>query len=243
MVPRWNKSPKIVFGCVFWQKVWSQEKAVSNCFAGYISALTLGMFLKQFTGLEFYNNMFSCHRNPTDIVLRQWVALIKSFLTVSLCCFLSKKWPDTITYSRTNPPDTRFSFLSAAKPMAQGPPGGVIGILGGVVAIGLIIGVAVTVFMVHRRQQKTRTETDNDLWVPSLHRGMLQRAGQVARLGVHACQSTGENHFDKNGTLFVSGDRKECFRHDSCLILIHAGSEQFPLHPSLKHAIIAPRAE
>ncbi|KAM8902642.1 nectin 1b isoform 5-T5 [Spinachia spinachia] len=49
------------------------------------------------------------------------------------------------------------------KPMAQGPPGGVIGILGGVVAIGLIVGVAVTVFMVHRRQQKTRTETDNDL--------------------------------------------------------------------------------
>ncbi|XP_023207604.1 nectin-1 isoform X1 [Xiphophorus maculatus] len=49
------------------------------------------------------------------------------------------------------------------KPMPQGPPGGVIGILGGVVAIGLIIGVAVTVFMVHRRQQKTRTETDNDL--------------------------------------------------------------------------------
>ncbi|XP_068613287.1 nectin-1-like [Brachionichthys hirsutus] len=49
------------------------------------------------------------------------------------------------------------------KPQPQGPPGGVIGILGGVVAIGLIIGVAVTVFMVHRRQQKTRTETDNDL--------------------------------------------------------------------------------
>ncbi|KAG7217637.1 hypothetical protein INR49_021325, partial [Caranx melampygus] len=49
------------------------------------------------------------------------------------------------------------------KPLPQGPPGGVIGILGGVVAIGLIIGVAVTVFMVHRRQQKTRTETDNDL--------------------------------------------------------------------------------
>uniref|UniRef100_A0AAV2J6M7 Uncharacterized protein n=1 Tax=Knipowitschia caucasica TaxID=637954 RepID=A0AAV2J6M7_KNICA len=47
--------------------------------------------------------------------------------------------------------------------MAQGPPGGVIGVLGGVVAIGLIIGVGVTVFMVHRRQQKTRTETDNDL--------------------------------------------------------------------------------
>ena len=47
--------------------------------------------------------------------------------------------------------------------MARGPPGGVIGILGVVVAAGLIIGVAVTVFMVYRRQQKTRTETDNDL--------------------------------------------------------------------------------
>ncbi|KAM7412709.1 hypothetical protein PAMA_020201 [Pampus argenteus] len=52
---------------------------------------------------------------------------------------------------------------ASKKPLPQGPPGGVIGILGGVVAIGLIIGVAVTVFMVHRRQQKTRTETDNDL--------------------------------------------------------------------------------
>ncbi|XP_068563600.1 uncharacterized protein [Cebidichthys violaceus] len=57
------------------------------------------------------------------------------------------------------------------KPMAQGPPGGVIGILGGVVAIGLIVGVAVTVFMVHRRQQKTRTETDNDLTdLPPAHK-------------------------------------------------------------------------
>ncbi|XP_051787742.1 nectin cell adhesion molecule 1b isoform X2 [Erpetoichthys calabaricus] len=49
------------------------------------------------------------------------------------------------------------------KPLPQGAPGGVIGIMGGVVAAGLIIGVAVTVFVVYRRQQKTRTETDNDL--------------------------------------------------------------------------------
>ncbi|XP_056230272.1 uncharacterized protein LOC130167803 [Seriola aureovittata] len=57
------------------------------------------------------------------------------------------------------------------KPLPQGPPGGVIGILGGVVAIGLIVGVAVTVFMVHRRQQKTRTETDNDLTdLPPAHK-------------------------------------------------------------------------
>ncbi|XP_028428699.1 uncharacterized protein LOC114552239 [Perca flavescens] len=64
-----------------------------------------------------------------------------------------------------------FLLLSAAKPQPQGPPGGVIGILGGVVAIGLIAGVAVTVFMVHRRQQKPRTETDNDLTdLPPAHK-------------------------------------------------------------------------
>lgn len=92
----------------------------------------------------------------------------------------------------------QYLLLSAEKPMAQGPPGGVIGILGGVVAIGLIIGVAVTVFMVHRRQQKTRTETDNDLWVPSLCQRMLQAAGQVVRLGVRCCEPMREKmHFEK----------------------------------------------
>uniref|UniRef100_W5MF83 Uncharacterized protein n=1 Tax=Lepisosteus oculatus TaxID=7918 RepID=W5MF83_LEPOC len=57
------------------------------------------------------------------------------------------------------------------KPLPQGAPGGMIGILGGVVAAGLIIGVAVTVFVVYRRQQKTRTETDNDLTdLPPAHK-------------------------------------------------------------------------
>ncbi|KAM6932099.1 nectin 1b isoform 1-T1 [Lycodopsis pacificus] len=72
----------------------------------------------------------------------------------------------TYVCDATNGIGTRTGIVDVnitEKPMAQGPPGGVIGILGGVVAIGLIVGVAVTVFMVHRRQQKTRTETDNDL--------------------------------------------------------------------------------
>ncbi|KAL4647710.1 nectin-1 isoform X7 [Arapaima gigas] len=61
--------------------------------------------------------------------------------------------------------------LLAEKPLPQGAPGGVFSILGGVVAAGLIIGVAVTVFMVYRRQQKTRTETDNDLTdLPPTHK-------------------------------------------------------------------------
>ncbi|KAL4658606.1 nectin-1 isoform X3 [Arapaima gigas] len=59
-------------------------------------------------------------------------------------------------------------FLFAEKPLPQGAPGGFIGILGIIVAAGLIIGVAVTVFVVYRRQQKTHTETDNDMchWPP-----------------------------------------------------------------------------
>lgn len=64
---------------------------------------------------------------------------------------------------RESRPDAVVSPPPAEKPMAQGPPGGVIGVLGGVVAIGLIVGVAVTVFMIHRRQHKSHTETDNDL--------------------------------------------------------------------------------
>ncbi|XP_070295712.1 nectin-2-like [Salvelinus sp. IW2-2015] len=55
--------------------------------------------------------------------------------------------------------------------MARGPPGGVLGVLGGVVAAGLLIAMAVTVFMVCRRQQKTRTNTDNDLTdLPPAHK-------------------------------------------------------------------------
>lgn len=35
--------------------------------------------------------------------------------------------------------------------------------MGGVIAAVFIIGVAVTVIIVYRRQQKNRSETDNDL--------------------------------------------------------------------------------
>ncbi|XP_037395782.1 36.4 kDa proline-rich protein-like [Pygocentrus nattereri] len=49
------------------------------------------------------------------------------------------------------------------KPLPQGPPGGILGILGVVVVAGLIVGVVVTICMVYKRGQKPRTETDNDL--------------------------------------------------------------------------------
>ncbi|RMB92015.1 hypothetical protein DUI87_31544 [Hirundo rustica rustica] len=49
------------------------------------------------------------------------------------------------------------------KPLPQSAPGGIIGIVGGVIAAVFIIGVVVTVIIVYRRQQKSRSDTDHDL--------------------------------------------------------------------------------
>uniref|UniRef100_A0A8D2ZH83 Nectin cell adhesion molecule 1b n=1 Tax=Scophthalmus maximus TaxID=52904 RepID=A0A8D2ZH83_SCOMX len=95
---------------------------------------------------------------PSNVEIKNNTLFFKGPVTYDLA--------GTYVCDATNGIGTRTGIVDVnitEKPMAQGPPGGVIGILGGIVAIGLIIGVAVTVFMVHRRQQKTRTETDNDL--------------------------------------------------------------------------------
>ncbi|XP_069390096.1 nectin cell adhesion molecule 1b isoform X3 [Paralichthys olivaceus] len=95
---------------------------------------------------------------PSNVEIKNNTLFFKGPVTYDLA--------GTYVCDATNGIGTRTGIVDVnitEKPMAQGPPGGVIGILGGVVAIGLIIGVAVTVVMVHRRQQKTRTETDNDL--------------------------------------------------------------------------------
>ncbi|XP_076590386.1 nectin 1b isoform X6 [Chaetodon auriga] len=95
---------------------------------------------------------------PSNVEIKNNTLFFKGPVTYDLA--------GTYVCDATNGIGTRTGIVDVnitEKPLPQGPPGGVIGILGGVVAIGLIIGVAVTVFMVHRRQQKTRTETDNDL--------------------------------------------------------------------------------
>ncbi|KAJ8342569.1 hypothetical protein SKAU_G00324970 [Synaphobranchus kaupii] len=53
------------------------------------------------------------------------------------------------------------STKSPEKPLAQSAPG-LIGILGGIVAVGLIIGLAFTLLVVYCRQEKPRAETRND---------------------------------------------------------------------------------
>lgn len=55
------------------------------------------------------------------------------------------------------------SLCVADKPLPQSAPGGIIGIVGGVIAAVFIIGVAVTVIVVYRRQQKSRSDTTSDL--------------------------------------------------------------------------------
>ncbi|XP_029699200.1 nectin 1b isoform X3 [Takifugu rubripes] len=95
---------------------------------------------------------------PTNVEIKNNTLFFKGPVTYDLA--------GTYVCDATNSIGTRTGIVDVnitEKPLPQGPPGGVIGVLGGVVAIGLIAGVAVTVFMVHRRQQKTRTETDNDL--------------------------------------------------------------------------------
>ncbi|KAM9853241.1 nectin 1b isoform 1-T1 [Aulostomus maculatus] len=95
---------------------------------------------------------------PSNVEIKNNTLFFKGPVTYDLA--------GTYVCDATNGIGTRTGIVDVnitEKPLPQGPPGGVIGILGGVVAIGLIIGVAVTVFMVHRRQHKTRTETDNDL--------------------------------------------------------------------------------
>lgn len=175
---------EIVLECDLWRKAWS---TVSNCLRRFYEKCIV---------------LFVCFLKPIcpellwfilSTVLTLYAASrtrhYGSFFvfTGARFCFFKLTPAPSITQGASTL-TLLYLLLSAEKPMAQGPPGGVIGILGGVVAIGLIIGVAVTVFMVHRRQQKTRTETDNDLWVPRLCHRILQRAGQVVRLGAHSCQ-------------------------------------------------------
>ncbi|XP_036816952.1 nectin-1-like isoform X1 [Oncorhynchus mykiss] len=103
---------------------------------------------------------------PSTVEIRNNSLIFKGAVTYELA--------GTYVCDATNGIGTRTGLVEVnvtEKPMARGPPGGILGVLGGVVAAGLIIAVAVTVFMVYRRQQKTRTETDNDLTdLPPAHK-------------------------------------------------------------------------
>ncbi|XP_072835360.2 nectin-1 isoform X3 [Pogona vitticeps] len=72
----------------------------------------------------------------------------------------------TYVCEATNTIGTRSGLVEVNvtdKPLPQRGVGGIFGILGVVIAAILIVGVAATVFVIYRRQQKSRTEADNDL--------------------------------------------------------------------------------
>ncbi|XP_069750797.1 nectin cell adhesion molecule 1b isoform X6 [Narcine bancroftii] len=72
----------------------------------------------------------------------------------------------TYVCEATNAIGTRSGLVEVNitdKPLPQGAPGSVIGILGGIIAAVIIISAVVTVFFIYRRQQKNRADTDNDL--------------------------------------------------------------------------------
>ncbi|XP_060539192.1 nectin-1 isoform X2 [Pantherophis guttatus] len=49
------------------------------------------------------------------------------------------------------------------KPLPQGGLGGILGLLGVMIVVLFIIGVAVTIFIIYRRQKRNRSDTENDL--------------------------------------------------------------------------------
>ncbi|XP_023663022.2 nectin 1b isoform X1 [Paramormyrops kingsleyae] len=57
------------------------------------------------------------------------------------------------------------------KPLPRGAPGGLLSILGGLVALGLILGVAVTVYTIYQRQHRMQSKADNDgTDIPATHK-------------------------------------------------------------------------
>ncbi|XP_076850318.1 nectin 1b isoform X1 [Brachyhypopomus gauderio] len=94
---------------------------------------------------------------PRNVEIRNNTLLFKDPVTHEL--------GGTYVCDATNSVGTRSGLVEVnvtEKPMPRGPPGNILGILGVVAVAGLIAGVVVTVCMVYRRGQKSRTETDND---------------------------------------------------------------------------------
>ncbi|XP_026988403.2 nectin cell adhesion molecule 1b isoform X2 [Tachysurus fulvidraco] len=87
---------------------------------------------------------------------------------------VTNEFSGTYICDATNSIGTRTGIVEVnvtEKPLAQGPPGGILGILGIVVVFGLIVGVMATIFMVYKRGQKTSSETDNALTeMPHVHK-------------------------------------------------------------------------
>ncbi|XP_062894192.1 nectin cell adhesion molecule 1b isoform X3 [Mobula hypostoma] len=95
---------------------------------------------------------------PLNVEHQNTTLLFKGAVTYDLA--------GTYVCEATNAIGTRSGLVEVNitdKPLPQGAPGSVIGILGGIIAAVIIISAVVTIFFIYRRQQKNRADTDNDL--------------------------------------------------------------------------------
>ncbi|XP_051895727.1 nectin cell adhesion molecule 1b isoform X1 [Pristis pectinata] len=95
---------------------------------------------------------------PVNVEPQNTTLLFKGTVTYELA--------GTYVCEATNAIGTRSGLVEVNitdKPLPQGAPGSVIGILGGIIAAVIIISAIVTIFFIYRRQQKNRADTDNDL--------------------------------------------------------------------------------
>uniref|UniRef100_UPI00398F37FC nectin 1b isoform X3 n=1 Tax=Pristiophorus japonicus TaxID=55135 RepID=UPI00398F37FC len=95
---------------------------------------------------------------PVNVERQNTTLLFKGTVTYDLA--------GTYVCEATNAIGTRSGLVEVNitdKPLPQGAPGSIIGILGGIIAAVIIISAIVTVFFIYRRQQKNRAGTDNDL--------------------------------------------------------------------------------
>ncbi|XP_048837541.1 uncharacterized protein LOC125712008 [Brienomyrus brachyistius] len=82
-----------------------------------------------------------------------------------------RKAPETKAFAEAQIKKEPMPLKAPEKPLPRGAPGGLLRILGGLVALGLIVGVAVTVYTIYQRQHRTRSKEDNDgMDIPASHK-------------------------------------------------------------------------
>ncbi|CAH2319501.1 nectin-1 isoform X1 [Pelobates cultripes] len=133
------------------------------------------------------------------------------------------------------------------KPLPQGPSGSLLGILGGVVAALLIIIASVSTFLVRRKKQKQRSDTDSDMTdLPPSHKPVpppKKKPEMKTHLTAHdiqevrfslACAHYGETH-RQSITCMIFGERcseiqdareflsSHCSHEDDYLDQLHPG--------------------
>ncbi|XP_053308599.1 nectin-1 isoform X2 [Spea bombifrons] len=129
------------------------------------------------------------------------------------------------------------------KPLRQGPSGSLLGIIGGVVAALLIITASVSTFLVRRKKQKQRSNTDSDMTdLPPSHKPVpppKKKPEMKTHLTAHDIQMFGDHCPElPECREFLSG---RCLHEDVYLDQLHPG--YVPLSFFLQDSLTRPTPE